>query len=631
MIYVRPTAEATYHSSSAQEHIARRCAGYWPKQGSTPGNLRCSDARARTAYESVLLMEPNYEYVGAYARRYIDRARKLYEVGDTNRADAFAAVASAFQLFPPGRRNEVPRGEFFGPMASGSFGEIPDMSFIRRPDTIGCLRARMARTRNQFRRARIADTVWEFAEHPDPEAARIAADAYLDAGSFQLKAPEEFAAMMGAGAMARSLALARAINDQDRVGRATAAFTMAIRNLAGGDEHVALFTLVESLLRLGRDVNLQPAEDALREHLERLAGRDDDNFHFRRAILELQIQLARRRGDAEEVKSLQRQVGESIADEAAWKGAHYDNGGLVAMHFYAKAAEHFEKLGDRKRADELHRRERESFGGARFSSIGATVDLDLKPYRDWLEKVFKSGQGETLLWAAILKGVPLPTLEEIGKQHDKATQDSPLLSMMGVSTVRPEGVLEDVPADEAARRRAQTFAYQAHGLHVATLIRLAMEEHSTGATRAGLPLHATGLFDKTADALLERVLRAIEERDWLAAGYLAGPLIERVVRTLATKAQIEVMYTERGGGRPRRQRVAIEVLMRQLPLHEDVLGYAKWTMTHPGLNVRNEAGHGLLEVDACNEVLGAHILYTLLALCFSDLVLVTPDLARPAT
>jgi hypothetical protein len=574
-------------------------------------------------------MEPNYEYVGDSAQRYVRRARGYYETGHTKRAEAFSAVASAFQLFPPGRRKEVPRGEFFGPMASGGLGEIPDMAFIRRPQTIACLRERMVRIRHLFRRARIADTVWEFAERPDPDAARIAADAYLDAGSRQLKEPQQFAAMMGAGAMARSLSLARAINDRDRMGRAIAAFATAIRYLAGADEHVALFTLVESLLRLGGDVDLSPAEDALREHLERLSSRDDDNFHFRQAILELQIQLARRRGDAAEVKSLQRKVGESIVDEAAWKGEHYPNGGLVAMHFYSKAAEHFEKIGDLGRANQLRRLERESFGRAKFSSISATLDVDLKPYRDWLDKVFARGQGETILWRAILEGVPLPTLEEISKAHDKAAKDSPLLSMMGVSTVQPEGMVEDVPADEAARRRAQTFAYQTHGFHVATLIRLAMDEHSSGATRAGRLLEATGLFDKTGGALLERVLRAIEVRDWLTAGYLAGPLIERVVRTLATKAQIEVMYTDRSGGQRRRQRVAIEVLMRQLPLAEKVLAYAKWTMTHPGLNVRNQAGHGLLEVDMCNETLGAHILYTLIALCFGDFVLVPPDSTNP--
>jgi hypothetical protein len=46
-------------------------------------------------------------------------------------------------------------------------------------------------------------------------------------------------------------------------------------------------------------------------------------------------------------------------------------------------------------------------------------------------------------------------------------------------------------------------------------------------------------------------------------------------------------------------------------------------MTHPGLNVRNEVGHGLLEASQCDEGLGAHILYTVLVLCFSDLELVS--------
>lgn len=211
-------------------------------------------------------MEPNYEYVGAYAPRYIERARKLYAIGDTGRADAFGAVGSAFQLFPPGRRKVVPRGEFFGPMASGGFGEIPDMAFMRRPDTVACLRERMQRFRHPFRRARIADAVWEFAEQPDAEAARVAADAYLEAGSRQLREPVEFAAMMGAGAIARSLTLALAINDRGRVASTVAVITEGIRHLASRDEHVALFTLVESLLRAGRGVDVGPAEEALREH-----------------------------------------------------------------------------------------------------------------------------------------------------------------------------------------------------------------------------------------------------------------------------------------------------------------------------------------------------------------------------
>lgn len=566
-------------------------------------------------------MEPNYEYVGGY-ERYIARARALNEAGDRGRADAFAAVASALQLFPPGRQFDPPRGQFFGPMMSGGFGEVPDMAFVRRPETIACLRGRMRRFRDLFRRARIADTVWEFSEKPDPDAARVAVDAYLDAGGQQIAASAEFAAMMGAGALARALALARAINDNTRIERAVRSISAAIDELAARDEHVALFTLIEALLPLDRAVDLGPAEAALDAHLRRLESRDADNFHFRQGVIELQIRLARRGGRTERVQALQRMYGEAIAAEAAWKGAHYDNGALVAMHFYAKAADHFEKIGDRERAGELRKLERAAYGGARFTKIQASVEVDLKPYRDWLAEVFVDERGRELVWPAIVTALPLPTPEQIAKQQEANARETPLLSMIGVSTVRPEGVLEDVSPEEAARRRSQTFAYQGHALHVATLVRLAREVHGAGPFGAAAALHATGLFDETGRALLERVLRALEARDWTSAAYLAGPLIERLVRAIAEKAGIEVMYTERAAGRARRMRVAIEVLLRRLPLPEPVLAYVRWTMTHPGLNLRNEAGHGLLEVAESHEGLGAHVLYTLLALSFADLDLV---------
>lgn len=71
-------------------------------------------------------------------------------------------------------------------MMSGGFGEVPSMALIRRPETIDFLRTRLPRIKHSLRRARLADTIWEFAEGPDAEAARAAADAYLEVGSRQL-------------------------------------------------------------------------------------------------------------------------------------------------------------------------------------------------------------------------------------------------------------------------------------------------------------------------------------------------------------------------------------------------------------------------------------------------------------
>lgn len=566
--------------------------------------------------------EPNFEYVGAY-HRYIARANKLYEGGDTTRAEAFGAIGSAFQLFPPrGDRGDAPRGEYFGPMASGGFGELPNMAFIRRAETIACLRSRMTRYRNPFRRARIADTVWEFAEQPDPEAARIAADAYLDGGAKQIVSEAEFAPMMGASAIARSLSLALAINDRDRVARAVGALVAAVEQLAGRDEHVALFRVIEALLPRANAASLERADEALDAHLRRLQSRDADNFHFREGVLELQINVARRRGLPERVRTLERMKGETIAAEAAWKGSHYDNGGLVAMHFYAKAADHFDKIGDHQRANELRKMERAAYSDTHFSSIRGSVDIDVTPFRDALTAVLAEERGREVLWAGLLRLLPLPTTEAIIRQQEDWAQHAPLLSMVGVSTVRPEGVLEEVPAEEATRRRAESFAYEQHGALVTVLVRLALDEHSVGPTAAGAVLKASGLFDDTSEELLGRVLRALEARDWMTAAYLTGPLFERVVRAIAVRAGAETMYTDRQGGRPRRLHVPIEALLRRIPLSESTLAYVRWVTTHPGLNVRNEAGHGLLETSACTERLGAHLLYALVALALGDVVMV---------
>lgn len=227
-------------------------------------------------------MEPDYEYLDVFSRRYIRVANKLRVAGEAERADAFRAMGSAMQLFPGTGARDAARGQFFGPMMSGSFGEVPSMAFMRRAETISFLRTRLPRVKHRLRRARLADTIWEFAERPDAEAARIAADAYLDVGSRQVVDMAEHAPMSGAGAFARSLRLARAINDAARVQRVVASINDALRSLAvRGGEDAALFTLVEALLSGQKGAaDLDPADEALRQRYEALSSSQDDNFHF---------------------------------------------------------------------------------------------------------------------------------------------------------------------------------------------------------------------------------------------------------------------------------------------------------------------------------------------------------------
>ncbi len=579
-------------------------------------------------------MEPSYEYLDGYSHRYIRHAQAFMRAGEHARAEAYGAMGSAFQLFPPRAEKPAKRGEFFGPMMSGGFGEVPDMAFVRRKETIDFLSSRLPRLRHGLRRARVADAVWEFSETPDATAARIAADEYLEVGHRQLKSTEEFAAMSGAGAIVRSLHLARAIGDKARVDQTVAVIIDGVRYLGAGErleDHVPLFRMIEALLTLpDRTLDFGPADEALTEHRTRLEALDEDNFHFVQGIIEIEIQLARRRGDTGGISRLRRELGESIAKEAAWKGRHYQNGGLVAMTFYAKAAAIFEQLGDRKRAEELHVLERAAFGGATFHELRAEVTISAEPFRNWLANVLTSEEHKVAMWPAVPVAILLPTVEQIETQRMKADTDSPILALIGVSTVQPEGVLESVPAQEASRRRAAQFAYEQHGLNVALLVKLAKEVHAVSPIDALPVFRSTDFIDATSDALVERVLKALTGDDWLTAGYLAGSLIERLVRARVTKTGGDVMYTDRGGPTPRRLRRPLEQLLDRLPLSANQRAYVRWVVAHPGLNLRNDAGHGLLEKSRCHEVLGAHILYTLLILAFGDLNLVEHDDAPTA-
>jgi len=82
---------------------------------------------------------------------------------------------------------------------------------------------------------------------------------------------------------------------------------------------------------------------------------------------------------------------------------------------------------------------------------------------------------------------------------------------------------------------------------------------------------------------------------------------------------METMYTDRSGGRVRRLQRSIEELLLRLPVAADLRDYAMWVTSDPGLNLRNDGGHGLLEKGRCHEVLGAHVVYLTIALAYANL------------
>jgi hypothetical protein len=544
------------------------------------------------------------------------------ERGDAARACAFRIVGAAFQLLPTWRSYKVPRGQYFGPLASGAFGNAPDMTLFDNKAAVAVLRERASRMRDPRRRARLADAAWEYGGHVD--AARLAIDAYESFGAGWIGSEAEHLPMYGAAALARAAVLARTVSDETRTTRMRDRIDEAMRSLAGRDEHVALFILIEAALATSPalDALLGEADAALEQQYTRVAARDADNFNFQRGLLRLRRALAVKRSDGLAVRGLDRELAEAVVREAAWKGAHYDNGAFVEMHFLEEAAQRFEALGDQTRALELRGREREAFPRAKFQSHEHTVRFEAGPFRDWLKRALGSQENRTRMWSEVVPALPLPPRDEILAMQGDEQRELPFVASADLTTVTPEGITEIVSASAASFRRAQRFAYEYHGANMALLVKLAGEDYKVGARDAAAALVASGRFDDTSRALLDRMASAYDAGDWLTVGYLAGPLLERVTRRLAVMAQLETRSTERrlrSGEMLRRDYVPIEEVLSRLPLGGDLGAYVMWVVSRPGLNVRNEAAHGVLEKDRCHEVLGAHVLYCLLALAFTDL------------
>jgi hypothetical protein len=494
---------------------------------------------------------------------------------------------------------------------------VPDIAFLRENSTLAVLQARLPKIRNVFRRARVADVLWEFSG--DAAAARVAADAYLEIGSTTMRSGEEHEPFHAAGSLFRAHALAAMLNDEDRRAHTRAVIADEVAWLADRDDHVAFVTLVEALLEGPRTPEDAAAvASALTRHLEHIRALPaGDHFHFEQTTVALLERIARTEKNEERARAFAVEIGETMLREAEWKRANYPNGELVGGSLLEAAARYFERIGERSRAANIRGRSKEALGRAKLGRISQEVEVDLTPYRSWLTKLLEK-YDRTAFWKGWLLGLPLPTRADVAIAERELRDASPLLSFLSTSTLSDDLIEETVPADEATQRRAEMFTYTQIRLQIRAMIGVAGADHQLKAIEAEAPLSSVGRLDATGVELLRRVLQAYDAEDWITVAYLSAPVIEKLVRSIATEAGIPVRSPERVG-RPRLMYRSVEDLLRETPIAEVVSSFALYVSAHPGMNLRNRVGHAYLDAGTCDAFLGTTILYLLCALSFVGL------------
>jgi hypothetical protein len=554
--------------------------------------------------------------------RYMRLADKLSATGQTDRAYLCYALAIAYKLAPKWQEPNVRPGEYFRPTGPTGAYQDAEMALLRKPETLAFLRQRLGRTAKPIRKARLADTLWEFDR--DVNAARAAIDFYARTAADEIYGPNIDAHLV-ASCLGRAISLSYVINDWTSQEPLLNLIYDAFEQIVKSREIIALTYLINALLNWKQAPKelLVREEDSLMEVLCVLHLCRQNNYFVRQSVLGLLFKIEKALKGQSKIRLVELAIGEAMVAEAD-RQPSVSNGAMIAMSYYEQAAKHFEKLGDRSRASELRALERNAGRQVKWGVIMATGQIDLRPYRQRLVDLFGSAlpsTGQKLgLWSALAQLAPPPTEPQIEEAIKQMRVQTPLVSTAPMTNVEGDLEREAVSPEEALRRRAMYQVYLEHGMDVAALLLVANNEFGIVSSQSFALLDKTGRFDEMGRELLQRLLKSFDEKDWISLALAAAPLFEKLVRVIALEAGLEVKFQDTNGGRIRLNYKSIEALLLEIPIDNRLKGLVAWLACDHGRNLRNKVGHGYIQKAECEGMMGSHILYAVVALAFTPLL-----------
>ncbi len=513
-------------------------------------------------------------------------------------------------------------GTYFGPgsileQADGTRFEVPGLQQIT-PETIAYWKSRAGAASHPVMKARYADAVWDLAKKaagtkPDVEFARTAIDAYLDAVENQRYAYRVAAVTY----LKRTLSLALAINDTDRIDKAKQciiAFDTESEDSSPGcwgfglelldgnpragltePERKRLIAMLEERLqRLNQSptssmTGAEHAATVLARH-HRKAGRPDDVAR----VLDLYLH-------AVEIESLH-------------------GNGLQKLHWLQKAQVILEQFGLNAKANALRPKirdaGRQSIGEMRPIDVSLSVPED--EMNAYISQVLE-GDLDTALQRLCVHFVP--RRGDVEAQLRDLAAKAPLQFLMDMTLVEADGrpvatigPLDDDLEGRICRQISQNMDFESVFLERA--IDACVKKFEVDPERLLDWLSLSPCFDGQLVPLLSHGLQAYFGNDMIAALHILTPQIEIGIRTLVAKVGGAVLEPNRHGGLQYRSLNGLlndKVLEQVFP--EDVRSYFRVTFTEQrGWNLRNNICHGLQPATGFTRVQGDRVLHGLLCL-----------------
>jgi lysyl-tRNA synthetase class 1 len=519
-------------------------------------------------------------------------------------------------------KHENPWNSYFGPMGSGTNrgGKIvyfPDISGTP-AITIDHWSARARSLKHPFLKARYADLAWEMSgligqRKRDPDDARIAIDAYLDAIPCM---PEDHEHLQFA---IRALDLAVLIGDKARADRTRVALMSIHRELMKTPSGMWWYA-VDRLLEDKKAGVTETERAELIADLERIVTKGSstgDPAHFdpheAKEAAERLIPLYRRQGSFEDIKRLHKALGESFEHFASLAEPMHAAALLqTATDEYRDAGLHAER--DRTR---ILMQQKIGAAGANLHTFEHKIEISTDDMQKFLDLVVVDDLATSFVH---ITREFLLMRAELENQVQKTLKEAPLMAHITQIVMAEDHVaakIGSVAEDPFGRLFHQAkLAFQFVTPWLAQAFRRLFEKHTVVPEHFAGWANRHGLFDDMS--LLVEGLRAWERNDQVKAAHVLIPQIERALRNIGddlgvptTKAHPKVSGTSVaiGMGEILYNAKVAEALGPDATLHFQAL-YAD----PRGLNLRNELAHGLIGADRFYWHLGNLIVHSLLIL-----------------
>lgn len=543
----------------------------------------------------------------------------LVDPSDAERAGAWAEVL-AFGL--AAGHHENPWNSYFGPQWSGVsedgtkvFG--PDIAGTP-PTVVDHWAGRARSLKHPFLKARYADLAWEMSRiiakrRRDPEDARVAIDAYIEAIPRMESDHEPVLFAI------RALDLAVLTGDRQRVDRARSAVMnvhRAIRKRGRGlwwhavdrlledkkagvtdEERAELVADLESIVAFGSDAD------------------DPTQFHPHEAkdAAERLIPYYRRLNRFDDIRRLHTRIGEAFEQSAALAEP------MLAAAWLQTATEQYRNAGLKEERDRTRILMQEKIGmaGENLQSFEHKIEISRDDMEKFLDMVVVDDLATTFVrmaWEFLLKRAKLE------ERVQKTLKEAPLMAHIPqeiMASNRVAARIGSVEDDLLGRLFHQSqFEFQFATPWLAQAFRRLYEKHDVVPEAFAGWANRLALFEDMS--LLVEGVRAWEREDHVKAAHVLVPQIERALRKIAddlevpvTKAHPTVPGTSVviGIGEILNNAKVAEALGTDLTFHLQAL------YSDPrGSNLRNEIAHGLMHTDAFHWHLGNLIIHTLLML-----------------